>query len=100
MFYVKLKIANESRLIHFGSFYVLTWEQRQLGQILTGTYNGQTPSREVRTFWNGGIPWLTSGELNRGHVLSTIEKISKAGLDAANLRIIPKNTFVIVHISA
>ncbi len=33
MFYVKLKIANESRLIHFGSFYVLTWEQRRLGDI-------------------------------------------------------------------
>lgn len=33
MFYVKLKIANESRLIHFGSFYVLTWEQRRLGEI-------------------------------------------------------------------
>lgn len=33
MFYVKLKIANESRLIHFGSFYVLTWEQRKLRDL-------------------------------------------------------------------
>lgn len=37
MFYVKLKIANESRLIHFGSFYVLTWEQRKLGELMNVT---------------------------------------------------------------
>lgn len=70
------------------------WEQRKLGDILVDLYNGQTPSRYRKDFWNGDVNWLTSGELNRGLVSNTIEKITNAGQDSAHLRVVPKGTFV------
>ena len=66
-----------------------------MGEILSDLYNGQTPSRNVKSYWKGDIPWLTSGELNHGIVEETIEKISESGKKAANLRLIPSGTIVI-----
>jgi type I restriction enzyme S subunit len=70
------------------------WEQRKLGEILHDLYNGQTPSRFNDEYWNGDINWLASGDLNRFIVDKTTEKITKSGLESANLRIIPKGTFI------
>ena len=70
------------------------WEQRKLGDVLSDLYNGQTPSRLKEEYWKGDISWLSSGELNRGHVNHTIEKITKAGQESAHLRLIPSGTFV------
>ena len=70
------------------------WEQRKLGDVLADMYNVQTPSRNKAEFWNGEISWLSSGELNRGTVNSSLEKITEAGKKSANLRIVPKGTFI------
>lgn len=70
------------------------WEQRKLGDVLVDMYNGQTPSRNREDYWRGNISWLSSGELNRGTVYNSIEKITEKGLESAHLRIIPKGTFV------
>lgn len=71
------------------------WEQRKLGDVIASFYNGQTPSRLDKANWEGDIPWLTSGELNRGVVNHSIEKITQQGRDDANLKIVPKGTVVI-----
>lgn len=71
------------------------WEQCKLGDVIASLYNGQTPSRFDKANWEGDIPWLTSGELNRGVVNHSIEKITQQGRDDANLKIVPKGTVVI-----
>jgi len=70
------------------------WEQRKLGDVLKGMYNGQTPSRADKRNWNGDINWLTSGELNRGTVTETIEKISIEGKKNALLKSVSAGIFV------
>ena len=70
------------------------WEQRKLGEVLEDMYNGQTPSRNKAEYWNGNINWLSSGELNRGTVYSSVERITEKGKKSANLRMISKGTFV------
>ncbi|PEC12988.1 restriction endonuclease subunit S [Bacillus thuringiensis] len=70
------------------------WEECELGAVIENMYNGQTPSRFNDENWNGEINWLSSGELNRGVVTTTIEKITPKGQKDANLRIVPKGTFV------
>ena len=70
------------------------WEQRKLGDVIDDMYNGQTPSRNKSEYWNGTIKWLSSGELNRGTVYDSIETITEEGQKAANLKIVPKGTFV------
>lgn len=74
--------------------YTDDWEQRKLGEVIADLYNGQTPSRFKEEYWNGDISWLSSGELNRGHVNHSVEKITKAGQESAHLRLIPRETFV------
>ena len=71
------------------------WEQRKLGDVIEEFYNGQTPYRQNRTYWDGDINWLSSGDLNRGIVTHTMEKITEEGKAASGLRIIPKGTLVI-----
>lgn len=70
------------------------WKQRKLGDVIDDMYNGQTPSRNKSKYWNGTIKWLSSGELNRGTVYDSIETITEEGQKAANLKIVPKGTFV------
>ena len=79
--------------IRFDGF-TYDWEQRKLGDVIDDMYNGQTPSRNKSEYWNGTIKWLSSGELNRGTVYDSIETITEEGQKAANLKIVPKGTFV------
>ena len=86
--------------LHHRKFYlfiekdIFAWEQRKLGDVLDDMYNGQTPSRNKSKYWNGNIKWLSSGELNRGTVYDSIEMITENGQKSANLRIVPKGTFI------
>lgn len=86
------EISLTVQLIH--PFYTSSWEQRKLGDVLDDMYNGQTPSRNKSQYWNGNIKWLSSGELNRGTVYDSIETITEDGQKSANLRIVPKGTFI------
>ena len=90
MFPEKGKKVPEIRFPEFTN----DWEQRKLGDVLDDLYNGQTPSRFRDDYWNGEISWLSSGELNRGIVNFSLEKITKEGKESANLRVVPKGTFV------
>lgn len=70
------------------------WKKYELGDVLNDMYNGQTQSRSKPNYWNGDVKWLSSGELNRQTVYDSIESITEEGRKSANLRIIPKGTFV------
>lgn len=74
--------------------FTAPWEQRKLGEVIEDSYNGQTPSRANDEYWNGDLNWLASGDLNRGIVTHTTEKITNKGLEDTRLRIVPKGTFV------
>lgn len=65
-----------------------------MGEVLENMYNGQTPARNRIEYWNGKISWLSSGELNRGVVYKSVETITEEGKEAANLRVVPKGTFI------
>lgn len=86
------EITNEPEIRFKG--YTETWEQRQLGEVIEKMYNGQTPSRSNDANWKGDINWLSSGELNRGYVTNTVEKITVEGQKGTNLKMVPIGTFV------
>jgi type I restriction enzyme S subunit len=58
------------------------------GQWLTGG----TPSRKVKEYFGGSIPWVKSGDLNDGVVTSTEEKITKAALQNSAAKVLPAGT--------
>lgn len=70
------------------------WEVKLLGDICNTT-SGGTPNRRNDKYYEGNIPWVKSGELNRGLILDTEEKISEEGLKNSSAKIFPKGTLLI-----
>lgn len=70
------------------------WEQLPLGDIATISAGG-TPSRAVREYWNGDIPWVTTAELQSGIILGTQEHISAAGLANSPATLLPPGTLLL-----
>lgn len=70
------------------------WEYRGIGQAF-GVYVGATPSRKVAEYWNGDIPWVSSGEVNFCRISDTHEKITANGLRNTSTRIHPPGTVML-----
>lgn len=65
-----------------------------VGQIVSGG----TPSRDVPSFWNGGIPWVTPGELTSlptKEIHETNETISHAGLSGSGANLLPERSLLV-----
>lgn len=56
---------------------------------------GSTPDRTNENFWNGGIPWVKTGEIDYTTITTTQETISQEGLAASSVRIAPPGTLLI-----
>ena len=61
-------------------------------------YNGSTPSRKVKEYWNGDIHWVSSGEVANSIIISTKETITKSGYDNSSVKLFPKGTVLIAMI--
>ena len=69
------------------------WIEVKIGDVYQNLKTGNTPSRRVKDFFNGNIPWVTSGELNRGEIFETVEKITPEAVSTTNLKLYPIGTF-------
>lgn len=57
---------------------------------------GGTPSTSVKEYWeNGNIPWLNSGELNKGYIYHAVNFITEAGLKSSSTKMMPADTVLI-----
>lgn len=70
------------------------WDVKPFEEVMDGFSSGQTPYREIRDYYTGDIPWITSGELNYNIIAYTKEKITIEAVRKTNLKIIPKGTFL------
>ena len=70
------------------------WNAKTLGDVMIHCFSGATPSRSRPDFYKGNIRWITSGELNYNIINDTAEKISKDAVIKTNLKLVPKNTFL------
>jgi len=75
------------------------WSIVRLSEI-ADTYSGGTPSRKVKEYWNGNIPWLKSGELNDGFVQNASEKITEAGYRNSSAKFAENGTLLIAMYGA
>lgn len=74
--------------------FLSTFQKVKLGEICETT-SGGTPSRSNPKFYNGTIPWVKSGELDKGIILDTEEKITYEAIQNSNAKIFPKGTLLI-----
>lgn len=71
-----------------------SWKVVKLGEVCFTT-SGGTPSRTQPKFYNGTIPWIKSGELDKGLILDSEEKITEEAIKNSSAKIFPKGTLLI-----
>jgi type I restriction enzyme S subunit len=70
------------------------WELKQLGSIAEVSAGG-TPSRGVPEYWNGGIPWVTTTEVDFGRIRVTSQNISALGLKSSAAKLLNPGTILL-----
>ena len=70
------------------------WNRLKVNQICSIT-SGSTPSRNEAGNFKGNILWVTSGELKKRFINSTIEQISEEAAKRSNLKMYEPGTVVI-----
>jgi type I restriction enzyme, S subunit len=70
------------------------WKWEKLGEICKTT-SGGTPNRKENKYYDGNIPWVKSGELDKGIILDTEEKITDLAIKNSSAKIFPKGTLLI-----
>ena len=71
------------------------WVLAEFGDYFPKLSSGMTPSRNKPEYFNGNIPWVTSGELDYNVITSTRETISEQAVKDTNLKIYPPGTIFI-----
>ena len=74
-----------------------TWVKVRLGEIFEVEV-GATPSRQKTEYWNGEIPWVSSGEVHFDTISQTNEFITQEGLKHASTNIQPVGTVMLAMI--
>lgn len=75
------------------------WEEISTSE-LTSIIVGGTPSTTKDDYWNGEIPWLSSGELNNGIVSQSRKHITAFGLRNSSAKIMKANTVLLAMTGA
>lgn len=82
-------IAPELRFPEFEG----EWEEKKLGDIAEIS-SGGTPKRTQMSYWNGIIPWVSTGLINYNLILETDEYITYDGLINSSAKLFPKGTIL------
>jgi type I restriction enzyme S subunit len=72
----------------------MVWSYKKLSE-LAEVSSGGTPQRSRKEFWNGDIPWYSSGELNDFITIAPKEHITESGLTGSNAKIFPRGSLLI-----
>lgn len=107
---IKSIIENKNRQIEnidiiAKSRFIEMFGEKDFPKIKIGneflTTSGGTPSSKNESYYKDGtIPWLTSGEVNKG-IISVVERnITKLGLENSTAKIIPANCVVVAMYGA
>lgn len=70
------------------------WEVKSVKEC-TDIVTGATPSTEIKDYWGGDIPWMSSGELNDKFIHSVSGRITQNGYDHSGTHMIPKECVLI-----
>jgi type I restriction enzyme S subunit len=70
------------------------WKWKKLGDVCKTT-SGGTPNRGNKEYYDGNIPWVKSGELDRGLIVDTEEKITDLAIKNSSAKVFPKGTLLI-----
>ncbi len=71
------------------------WREGYISETCSAIYNGGTPRRNEPLFWDGNIPWLTSGEVRQAIITKPDSCISDAGLKGSSAKWVPSLSTIV-----
>lgn len=63
------------------------WKVASLADICKNIFSGGTPSTQMANYWNGNIPWLSSGETRNRFIIDTEKTITEEGITNSSTRL-------------
>jgi len=70
------------------------WQTKTLGEI-ADVQSGGTPLVSNKAFWNGNLPWYSSGELNDLYTSAPERHVSLLGIESSNAKLFPEGSLLI-----
>jgi type I restriction enzyme, S subunit len=71
------------------------WKTYKLKEVCEKIFSGGTPSTSNKEYWNGNIPWLSSGETGNRYIYNTDKFITEIGFQKSSAKMALKNDVVI-----
>ena len=71
------------------------WEVKKIEEVSKQVFAGGTPSTRKPDYWDGDIPWMSSGEINNRFIYYTDKMITKVGYESSSTKMVPKNSILI-----
>jgi type I restriction enzyme, S subunit len=62
------------------------WRPMKLAQVCESIFSGGTPSTKNPEYWDGEVPWLSSGETRNSFIVCTEKTITKVGVENSSTR--------------
>lgn len=73
------------------------WEVKRLDEVCMKILGGGTPSKSNDSFYiNGTIPWVTPKDMKREIIDSSIDYITSEAIDKSSVKLVPKNSLLMV----
>lgn len=71
-----------------------TKSTNRIGMLCEMIFSGGTPNTTTPQYWNGSIPWLSSGETRNDYINKTEKTITSEGVENSSTRLAQKNDVV------
>lgn len=72
-----------------------SWAKCKISSIYK-SFGGGTPCKSNPKFWNGNIPWISSGEVKNDEISEGTYYITEEGLNSSSAKICPINSIIVV----
>lgn len=63
------------------------WKEYKIADLVEIIFSGGTPNTKVNEYWNGSLPWLSSGETKNRYINSTEKTITESGAQNSSTRL-------------
>ena len=80
----------------FNSKQSVVWPVISLGSVVK-FLSGGTPSMAEEKYWNGDIPWVSSGEMTQRKIFSTKARVTEDGAREGSKRVPARTVLVVVR---
>lgn len=94
-----LELLVKSRFVELFGDPVLNekgWNLTSLESVCQSIYGGGTPSKKIKEYYMGTIPWVTSKDMKSDIIVDSIEHITQVAIDNSSTKIIPPKSVLIV----